>query len=697
MKPKNGKGSNTLSKLIGALSQYSSDLLGLLLVTLFGLLLLGLLRLTSGSVIDGMAEIIRQGFGWLAYLIPVLIGYIGVMVLTRRLRQLPHAVSYAQILYFEGAVFSLGAFLAVWGGQSVDRAINGFDGGVVGWGIARMLTSLIPLPFSSILLVLLFLFFLLAALNLWPGIIAWIDLKTGLYTRIQSQRKVAQSHLEKERNGAGYYPGKYPALEISQNHTAGMPPLSILMEGQTFASDETFIRQKALEIEKTLQEFGFPSKVAGYRVGPTIIQYALEPGYILREDEFGRPQKKKVRVAQIAALQRDLALALSAERLRIEAPIPGHAFIGIEIPNPIESVVRLRQVIESPEFQQINSPLAFVLGLDVSGIAVAADLKRMPHLLIAGTTGSGKSVCVTSIITCLMMNNSPHDLRIAIMDPKMVELARFNGLPHLLGKVETDPRRMIALLVWAIKEMEDRYKKLEIVNARDLDAYNEKMLRRNHATLPRIVIFIDELADLMATNPEQTEDSLIRLAQMARATGIHLVVATQRPSTDILTGLIKANFPARISFMVATSIDSRVILDTTGAETLMSAGDLLFLDPDDVHLQRAQGVFVDDQEIDRLVSYWLDAYPLVEDERAAPWEDLVAEVMDDSDDLLNQAVALIQKEGRASASLLQRRLRIGYPRAARLMDELERKGYVGPPERGGRERAVFSDGRDSES
>jgi S-DNA-T family DNA segregation ATPase FtsK/SpoIIIE len=309
---------------------------------------------------------------------------------------------------------------------------------------------------------------------------------------------------------------------------------------------------------------------------------------------------------------------------------------------------------------------------------------------------------MTSLISCLVMNNSPEDLRIAILDPKMVELLRFNGLPHLMGKVETKVERMLGVLAWAIKEMEDRYRKLEVVNARDLDSYNQKMGNRTGEHLPKIVICIDELADLMQTAPDQTETYLVRLAQMARATGIHLIVATQRPSTDIITGLIKANFPARISFMMASSVDSRVILDTNGAETLMGKGDLLFLDPETASLKRAQSVIMDDREIEKIIGYWKSQYETGESteqeaELKTPWEEMVPLLGDDSDNLIEEAIQLVRREGHASTSRLQRKLRIGFPRAARLMDELEERGIVGPVEPGGREREVFSDNQTEET
>jgi S-DNA-T family DNA segregation ATPase FtsK/SpoIIIE len=405
--------------------------------------------------------------------------------------------------------------------------------------------------------------------------------------------------------------------------------------------------------------------------------------------------RQKVRVAQISALSRDLALALAAERLRIEAPVPGHSYVGVEVPNSSTTLVRLRPILESPEFLKLQSPLAIALGRDVSGQPVVADLARMPHLLVAGTTGSGKSVCLASIITCLVVNNSPATLRLVVLDPKMVELARFSGLPHILGKVETEIERMLAVLRWTLVEMEQRYRLFEASAARDLTAYNRKAERRGMMPLPRIVVLIDELADLMMSAPDQTEHSLVRLAQMARATGIHLVIATQRPSTDVVTGLIKANFPARIAFSVASSIDSRVILDVNGAESLLGRGDMLFLNPEAGTPLRAQGVLLQDQEIERVIAFWQERLT-DQVEQTAPWEDLVNQD-DDGDDLIEKAIELVRRTQRASASLLQRRLRIGFPRAARLLDELEERGIVGPAQGGGKDREVLIDPLEDDS
>jgi S-DNA-T family DNA segregation ATPase FtsK/SpoIIIE len=371
--------------------------------------------------------------------------------------------------------------------------------------------------------------------------------------------------------------------------------------------------------------------------------------------------------------------------------VPGRPYIGIEVPNTRSTVVRLRPILETEAFYKFGSPLTIALGRDVSGQAVVADLASMPHLLIAGTTGSGKSVSIAALTTCLVMNNTPEDLRIVMIDPKMVELVRFNGLPHLYGKVETNLERILGVLRWTVSEMDRRYKLLETSRSRNIDTYNRKIRKkRDSEPLPHIVVMIDELADLMMSAPEQTEPALVRLAQMARATGIHLVVATQRPSTDVVTGLIKANFPARISFAVASSVDSRVILDSTGAESLLGRGDMLFLPPEAGSPIRAQGAMVTDQEIERLITFWQESYA-EDEEEAPPWDALLEQeaILAQKDQLIDKAIAIVQETQRASASMLQRRMRIGYPRAARLIDELEELGVVGPSQGGGREREVL--------
>ncbi|MGD2058342.1 MAG: DNA translocase FtsK, partial [Anaerolineales bacterium] len=477
-----------------------------------------------------------------------------------------------------------------------------------------------------------------------------------------------------------------------------LPPLELLASGRMNIVSSKEINLAAGLIEKTLADFGIPARVVDFKTGPAVTQFALEPGYVETTGPDGEPRRNKVRVSAISGLANDLALALSAPRLRIEAPVPGHPYMGIEVPNRKPALVRLRPILETDAFQRIQSPLAIALGRDVAGEAVAADLGAMPHLLIAGTTGSGKSVCIASLTVCLAMNNLPEDLRMVMIDPKMVELIRFNGMPHLVGKVETELERIVGVLRWCTAEMDKRYKLLETARARDIDSYNQKVRRNGEGeVLPRLVILIDELADLMMMAPDQTEHTLVRLAQMARATGIHLVVATQRPSTDILTGLIKANFPARISFAVASSVDSRVILDTQGAETLLGQGDMLYLSPEASAPVRLQGAFVSDKEIENLIRFWQsqsDEMTLPEEETPEPpWEELLLReaALEDRDEILEDAIELVKRRGEASASMLQRALRVGYPRAARLMDELEELGVVGRAQSGGRTREVLID------
>ncbi|HJS28298.1 MAG TPA: DNA translocase FtsK, partial [Anaerolineales bacterium] len=469
-----------------------------------------------------------------------------------------------------------------------------------------------------------------------------------------------------------------------------LPALDLLEQEKNTRPDERTINQAAGMIEKTLAEFGLPVKVIGIQVGPTVTQFAVEPGYVDRTGTEEEGARQKVRVSQISALSRDLALALSADRIRVEAPVPGRPYVGIEIPNPRSSIVRLRPILESEEFFKSNSPLALALGRNVSGEPVVADLASMPHLLIAGATGTGKSICISAITTCLVMNNSPEDLRLVMVDPKMVEMVRFNGLPHLFGKVETELQRMLAVLRWTVAEMDRRYKLMEKAHARDIDAYNTKMRRTDAGeVLPRVVTLIDELADLMMISSEQTEASLVRLAQMGRATGIHLVLATQRPSTDVVTGLIKANFPARISFAVASSIDSRVILDVHGAESLLGRGDMLYLPPEAGGPVRVQGVMISDKEVDRVIDYWRTSWQAGE-EGEVPWENFSFDDGEEEDEaLIEEAAAIVRQSGRASASMLQRRLRIGYPRAARLIDQLEELGVVGPSMGPGKEREIL--------
>jgi DNA segregation ATPase FtsK/SpoIIIE, S-DNA-T family len=679
--------------------RFGWDITGVSLLAIALITLLALLSLSEGRLITPWGALLRQWFGWGSYIAAFLIGILGLQALRQPFKKSFH-INLGRILVFELWVFCLLALLAVLGGHSLENAENGLDGGIIGWGLAELVETILPSPWSLAVLLFLVVLLFLPSFGLIKIIGQFLERWLLAPTPQNDAAQISTLPIEPAVNGASGEsvqtdPAAIPAIDepIEQPHAprALLPSLDLLLQDKPQPVDKIHIHETALKIEKTLDEFGVPARVTGFRVGPKVTQYAVEPGYIEKQKPDGTVTRQKVRVAQISGLQRDLERALSAERLRIEAPVPGYSFVGIEAPNPDKTAVRMRTIIESSEFKKLNSPLAITLGRNVSGRPVVVDLARMPHILIAGTTGSGKSICIQSLATCLIMNSAPDKLRLAMLDPKMVELVRFNGLPHLFGQVETDIERMLGVLRWAILEMENRYKLMEAAGARDLNAYNKRARRRKEKQLPFIVIFIDELADLMMSAPEQTEPSLVRLAQMARATGIHLIVATQRPSTDVITGLIKANFPARISFNVATGLDSRVILDVNGAEDLLGHGDLLFINPEKGLPERAQGVWVSDAEIQQIIEHWqqvMTESSAEEEEAEAPWEELLDDE-ETGDEMLDDAINMVRKSRHASASLLQRRLRVGYPRAARLIDEMEAMGVVGPSLGSGKERDVL--------
>jgi len=452
------------------------------------------------------------------------------------------------------------------------------------------------------------------------------------------------------------------------------PPLSLLHESSGHKADRGDIKKTAGVIEKTLQSFGIDARVAEVNLGPAVTQYALEISL-------------GTKVSKITSLSNDLALATEAPtgQIRIEAPIPGRGLIGIEIPNRSLEIVTLRTMLASNAMQKSRSKLTVSLGLDVSGNPVVADIAKMPHVLIAGTTGSGKSVAINSFIASMLFRASPSEVKLIMIDPKRVELAGYNGIPHLLTPVIVEADKILSALKWAITEMERRYKIFADAHVRNIEGYNELS---GFQAFPYIVIFIDELADLMAYAPVEVEDSIARLAQMARATGIHLVVATQRPSVDVITGLIKANIPARIAFNVSSMIDSRVILDTPGAEKLLGRGDMLYIPPDASKPNRIQGAFVSEKEVQKLVDYLKQKAPVVnytEEVTSQPilikkGTGAIASAKSGDDALVEEAIRVVCQYDRASASLLQRKLSLGYSRAARILDQLQELGVVGPAE-----------------
>jgi len=501
-------------------------------------------------------------------------------------------------------------------------------------------------------------------------------------------------------------------IKPSDKNAWGLPALDSLQASvQKSISDEE-LRQRAMMIEQTLSSFGAPGRVVEVNHGPVITQFGVEPDYI----DARAGKRIKVKVGKISALSDDLALALAAPSIRIEAPVPGKGYVGIEVPNATTSIVGLRDVMDTPEFRNMKTPLRIALGQDVSGQPIVADMTAMPHLLIAGTTGSGKSVCVNGIIATMLMTCSPDDLKMIMVDPKRVELTNYNGIPHLMAPVVTELERIVGVLKWVQREMDDRYRRFAMEGARNISDYNGRALKGQIKgdKLPYILVIVDELADLMMLAPDETERVITRLAQMARATGIHIIISTQRPSVDVVTGLIKANFPARIAFAVATGVDSRVILDTPGAEKLLGRGDMLFQAPDAPMPLRMQGIYVSDKEIQGIVDHWrkqaterghvpptlnlastavsnisnnaTNSVPAVQ---RRLFEGVEEGSSDDADDLFDEAVELVRGMEKASISLLQRHLRIGYTRAARLIDLMEERAVIGPHEGGSKPRVVL--------
>ncbi len=504
-----------------------------------------------------------------------------------------------------------------------------------------------------------------------------------------------------EEEKSGFPSGRSFSLAKDTAATAGMavksksgfklPPFDFLEKdkGHPTSGD---IKANINIVKRTLENFGIEVEMAEVSVGPTVTQYTFRPA-------------QGIKLSRITTLQNDLALALAAHPLRIEAPIPGRSLVGIEIPNKSIVMVRLRALLERQAFQEMDSSLAFALGRDVAGNPVFADLCRMPHLLVAGATGTGKTIALNNFIVSLLFRNFPETMKLILIDPKRVELTAYEGIPHLLSPVIVQPDKAVGSLQWAVGEMERRFSVLQELGVRDIGSYNRNMAKAKKSgeeieRLPYIVIIVDELADLMASHGREVEAAIVRLAQMARAVGIHLVVSTQRPSVEVITGLIKANITSRMAFQVASQIDSRTILDMAGAEKLLGNGDMLFLAGNSARPRRVQGAYISEKEVKKVTDYLRSfAEPEYEEEitlassssrPTGSFSERVAGEGDAGDDLYEDAKNAVSQAGKASASLLQRRLRIGYARAARLLDILEEKGVVGPGD-GAKPREVFID------
>jgi S-DNA-T family DNA segregation ATPase FtsK/SpoIIIE len=701
-------------------------LTGLGMVTLGAIATLGLFSSRSTPLLSTIQLLLKKGFGWGSYPLPILLLAGGLLILLRKIKDAPKLSleqSLGVSLLYLGGVTTLHFFtFPIDFKASQVIAAGGLGGGYIGAYLLEPLLSIFGIAGTAIALTAWILLSLSLSLD-----IPVLDLFKWVPDIIQSIGKLFQKLFPKKplhssppqpqvtHSAIKPEPIKEPKAETTPSGVPQMfpeespklnwvlPNLSeILNIGVDIEPNEEYDQHRASIIEDTLASFGSPGHVVEINRGPTITQFGVEPDFI-----EVRGQKRRVRVSKITSLADDLALALAARRIRMVAPVPGKGYIGVEVPNEEIALVALRDAIQSPKFTKLKSPLRFALGRDVSGEAFAADLADMPHLLIAGTTGSGKSVCVNALISCFLLHNTPDDLRMIMVDPKRVELSGYDGIPHLLAPVVVDLERVVGVLQWVSREMDQRYHKFSEAGARHIADFNKRVAREDGQKLPYLLVIIDELADLMMLAPTETEKAITRLAQLARATGIHLIISTQRPSTNVVTGLIKANFPARIAFATASGVDSRVILDQPGAETLLGRGDMLFQAPDAAAPIRLQGVYVSDIEIDKLVRYWrfLAAQIKAPFSRTAPtsepdarmpsiplkqkemWEDMAEET--ERDPLWDEAVQLVRDEDKASISMLQRRLRIGYTRAARLIEQMAAEGIVGPAQDGPQPRKVL--------
>lgn len=746
------------------------QLAALALLVIAALTFLGAVNPSNGSLLDGWTRILSVLFGWGRYLAPFFFAGLGAWLMLDSLDMRPD-IGWERplaliILFFvlESSLQIAGvAFMKV-AATSIAAAQAGQGGGLIGHALYDALVGGLGLAGAMLVLVVLGAIGLILLLNIplsqiigtvaraWSSVQSrWTNRGTNIQITRNGRERIPQEMItappRKPKEERGRTTEAVPRLpaDFGMEEPLAAEPLTpvrpsvaarivgggapaqpmmhrawrlpripdILEESieQEISANE--IRTKVKQIEETLAHFGVPAKVVEVNQGPTITQFGVEPGFVQQKGSDGAVRQTKVKVNRISALQHDLELALAAAPIRVEAPVPGKAIVGIEVPNSQISLVSLRGVMESEEFQKsrAKSALTFALGQDVSGQPIVADLSKMPHLLVAGATGSGKSVAVNAMITCMIMTNTPDDLKFVMVDPKRVELSTFNGIPHLLAPVVVEMDLAVAALNRTVQEMDDRYRKFSQVGARNIESYNALSEdKRRGAKLPYLILVVDELADLMMTSPDEVEHTVTRLAQMARATGIHLVLATQRPSVDVVTGLIKANFPSRISFAVTSQVDSRVVLDTPGAEKLLGRGDMLYMASDSSKLARLQGCFVSDRELEKLVVYWkgfvepappptptVSMISNAPQARVSPsvvyppatgtlvqgglWSDLKAEPKkSEEDELLDQAIQICQDNERASVSLLQRKLRIGYSRAARLMELLVEKGYVSEEE-----------------
>lgn len=690
---------------------------GLAVIFFFALaaiLILSLMEM-AGSAGGALANGLNYLAGGARYLVPLIFVGIALLLLIPRSPGARPTSIVGMLLFLAALTGILHTFPTImanltWTGGLIGLGVS--TPLIAGFGPTASLIIFIAILLASILLIFNTSFETLAAHGKFVGRFFGILIKPILALQNLFSRDENKDEYEEYEDGEEEDEGEeidYEEMELDDDDLAKQKPDAKPEEGSEFSKGLKRRRRlpyadipidlldnksskptsgdikKNLEtIEKTLANFNIEVQMGDVSVGPTVTQFTLKP-------------QEGIKLTKITALQNDLALALAAHPIRIEAPIPGKSLVGIEVPNQSVATVGLREIIETPTFQKRPSNLMLALGKDVAGKPWLAELPKLPHILVAGATGSGKTVGLNAFIISLLYQNSPDDLKLILVDPKRVELPIYNGIPHLLVPVIMDVQKTINALKWATAEMERRFQVLEKFGARNIQGYN----KRAKETMPAIAIIVDELADLMASAPAEVEGAVIRIAQMARAVGIHLILATQRPSVDVITGLIKANFPARIAFSVASQTDSRTILDQAGAEKLLGRGDMLYTSPELSKPRRIQGALVSDEEIKRVVDY------LKSQGEGPDYDETITEKQksstvfaggfggEDDDPLLPEAKEVIKQAGKASASLLQRRLKVGYARAARLLDLLEAEGFIGPGD-GAKPREILTNIEPSE-
>jgi DNA segregation ATPase FtsK/SpoIIIE, S-DNA-T family len=676
------------------------------LLIVAGLLLFLALFGTGGPVLEWLHDAFKWLIGWTVVLLPVIMVYIAIAIFKAEDNRLPVVVIIATILF----IAEISGFIHLFSGNPTqfDNVRSASGGGVVGYGVDSMLLAMVDSKTAALILAVLGFITSLFVLKLSPldVIRAVVAIFRREVTTEEHNREIAEKAAEmsgktsigelKLNEGVPTMNSgtRLSTLKNSLDRTAPEPQSALtaatdptweapsidLLEKKQSPADAGDVKHNAQIIHDTLGEFNMDVEMEGANIGPKVTQYTLKP-------------PAGVKLSRIAALETNIALNLAAQAIRIEAPIPGQRAVGIEVPNRKAADVRLYGVLDSAKWQNSQSPLGFAIGRDIAGDPVIGALDKMPHVLIAGATGSGKSVMINSLLTSLLYRNSPSDLKLILVDPKQVELTPYNDIPHLLTPVITEPEKCISALKWAVNEMERRYSLLAEEKVRNIQGYNEL---KQDERMPYIVIVIDELADLMMLAARDVEALIVRLAQKARAVGVHLVLATQRPSVDVITGLIKANVPARIAFTVVSQVDSRTIIDHIGAEKLLGAGDMLLQTSDMTKPRRIQGAFVSDEEVLKVSNHLRMQRPPQYD------PDIIAQpvqlsgkggvVMDydggNDDAMYKDAVRCVIESGKASASLLQRRLRVGYARAARLIETMEEQGIIGPAD-GARPRDVL--------